>query len=196
MGWDKKTIGEWSEAIVTTYKKTQDLYKGQKKISTIVQSTHKGQDIERFTYCGADKDLWAINVDGGLYFCHRHTNMPELAIINASQATTSSIRMAIEQSALPPNCEQIPEVCHACVAIDYCNGGCWTDNLLMNGNSITPNLIHCEMVKATALALGDFISNDTPQACWPIHVCCLGCMGCKEKYGCGECAYGDQPPGY
>lgn len=196
MEWNRKTIEEWAKAIATAYKRIRDSYQDRKKINTIIPQ--KGQGIDRFTYCGAGKGLWAISVDGKLYFCHRHTNIPEFEIIDASQATPKEIRTAIEQSILPPSCEQISELCLTCLAKDYCNGGCWLDNLLMNGNSMIPNLIQCEMMQATVVTLGEFISKEAqaPKSCiicdetgggglcFPIHICCLGCMGCKECYGC------------
>lgn len=183
--WNQKSIDEWAEGIKEAHKKVFDSYQHHKEISTIVRMTQKGKNVDRFTYCGAGKGLWAIGIDGKLFFCHHLTNIPELAIIDATQNTPESIRAAIEQSILPPICEQIPAECLACPAKNYCNGGCWTGNLLNSGNSKIPEKTHCQLTQATVIAMRDLAVVNNPSACWFSDSC--SCERCHPCQVCDRC---------
>lgn len=183
--WNQKDVEEWAENIAAVHKTILNLYQYRKKVSTIIKLTQRGKEIDRFTYCGAGKGLWAIGVDGKLYFCHHLTNIPNFAIIDASQSAPEAIRAAIEQSVLPPDCEKIPEACIECPARNQCNGGCWTNNLLTNGKSIIPNQPECQLVRATAVALQDFMVETAPKNCLLFDNPCTECQKCYNN--CYQC---------
>jgi len=205
MPWDQKAIEKWAEGIAEAHKETKKVYQHRKKISTIIKLEQRKKVIDRFTYCGAGKGLWAIGVDGKLYFCHHLTNTPEFAIINASQNTPAAIRTAIEESILPPRCEKIPETCIDCPARNHCNGGCWTSNLLANGDSANPEKNECKLRVATFLSLRNsaqlILQSEHQRNCGRCYDCenCYGgcescqrtcessCQSCLECQTCDDC---------
>lgn len=100
-GWTADAVSNWQAGIAGAFELVQKTYGKEKAISTIIKPTVLGDKPESFSYCGAGKGLWAIGVDGKLYFCHHMTNRKELAIIDAYSASVEKIRMAIESSSLP-----------------------------------------------------------------------------------------------
>lgn len=187
MEWNNKAIDQWQKGIATAYEETYKSNQAQKRIITLVAPLQK--EKECFAYCGAGKALWSLDVNGNLYFCHRITSSPQFAIIDASQSTSETIQRAIERSIIPP-LKTIPEFCLGCSAKDYCQGGCWIENLIVNGNSMIPYSAICQITRATAPVIGDFLTKDAVVNCGWCGWCmvlfdCKGCFGCVS----GDCGH-------
>lgn len=192
MPWEERDIEDWTEGILKAHEIIGSAHEAGKRISTIVRphgrrSEHHMTHCGDGTYCGAGKGLWAIDVNGQLCFCHRLTNIPQLAVIDASEGTPQTIRKAIEQSLIPPSERSFPEMCLDCPAKQYCNGGCWADNLLVNGDSCIPDETNCRLRKASAGALKDWLN--CPELTNE-EICIFSCDKCDSCETCYATCYG------
>lgn len=162
-GWGDEAFKGWQEGIAGAFDLVAKKYGREKRVSTIVRETPRGVQKNGFSYCGAGKGLWAIGVDGKLYFCHHMTNHHELAIVDASTASVEEIRRAIEGSPVPPRTNLPQDVCTQCPALFFCNGGCWSDNFLASGSSIAHEPSDCRLKVATVEAIGERMLIDPPK---------------------------------
>ncbi len=172
MNWTEETLNIWGEQIKQCFERY-----GRKKISTLIK--YHGKKSE-FTYCGAGRGLWALDIEGGLYHCHHLTNNRANMIIDAATATPEEITLAIKKSTLPPSDKSINETCQNCPALEFCNGGCWADNYLTNKLSTSPVPIECALRILTAKQIGQHLSPQ-PQANKAIthNNCEYFCQGCE-----------------
>jgi uncharacterized protein len=206
MGWADQSIRSWADNITATFSH-RDFTKGRPKVSTIVKPLERPCQPKRFSYCGAGKSLWALDVRGRLYFCHHLTRNSRLSVIDASRNSPDKIRMSIERSPLPPSYLDLSARCKECPARHSCHGGCWAENLLANGNANVPEKIECEMRRATAVSFkrltktspmlvgikpslrtrGCFISDNNPR-CETCQNCysCQNCQNCNTCEGCNK----------
>lgn len=176
--WTKKNIDGWQNGISSAFDLIRRCHGDRKKLFTIIspsaQSTGKGKS---FSYCGAGKGLWSIDVDGNIYMCHHMTNKRDLAIINAARASVTEIRSAIEFSEIAPQNDSIHEKCHGCEALDFCRGGCWTSNFFANKSSMIPHKEECLLRIATVNAIGE-----------KMNLSDSGCNACTALLGSGGCS--------
>lgn len=191
LDWKQKDIEAWTKGIVKSF---DIAIERKKKISTIVHPNSK--EKPEFEYCGAGKGLWALNVNGVLYNCHRLTNQPENAIIDASISEIDAIKKAMITRSLAPRTIKAPNKCLECSALNFCSGGCWADNLCANGNSYQPEALACTFRQITLEAIKNYLGLNTISIkdwqCMLFVICCLiACDGC-EGGGCQSCESGCQ----
>lgn len=186
--WSIDQVIDWKKGIREAFQLTESIYGEKRRISTIVKPGRvRTENENKFLYCGAGKGLWGISGDGNLYFCHHMTNDKNMAIINAAIATPEEIRNAIESSSLPPRTAAINVNCQKCLAIDYCHGNCWSDNVIFSGSSMSPALFNCRLKIATVEALSSVKSFSSvkyrqQKMCW------FSCDD-DEHDGGGDCPF-------
>lgn len=160
-------------------------------INTIV-SHRATKKTTSFSYCGAGKTLWAFDVNGNLYHCHHLTNNKEYKIINAAESTVAKIKQALKLTTISPQIISLPEKCEDCPVANNCNGGCWSDNLLHNGDKYMPDSVPCTFQKITYESIKEYliepttnldhdIDNKATTSCW--FSCDKTCQSCDR----GEC---------
>lgn len=199
MGWDDRSIGIWSENILLATAKSKIIDGGDYALRTIFTKDRiLSKPANAFTYCGAGKSLFGINVDGLLFHCHHFTNTPENIICDAANSSVEEISIALKKSTLPPRNSELPEQCIQCPARGACNGGCWADNYLNNLNAQIPEDIACRIRYATfqslqGLYIGDRVASDEElqviKNCSNCYECqsCYHCDGGGCQYSCDEC---------
>ncbi len=198
--WAPAAIDAWAAGLEHALASALAKYEGKKTISTVVSPSDSKTDTEKvaFGYCGAGKALWALDTDGTLHFCHRLTSKPQYSIGRAYEHTPESLEAAIDGSTLLPSLDCLPAQCRDCEAIRYCNGGCWADNLIVNGDSNSPLQSACTLkrasvpvVEAHAKAAGPSKSAlERPVDC---NICvghcfailCVTDIGCRQR--CDTC---------
>lgn len=191
MGWDERTMNVFAESMAQAIATAPRDAEGKPRISTMVRPDRTNNG--RFTYCGAGRGLWAFDVEGRLFHCHHFTNMPELAIIDASTHTPEEIAAACKASEMTPKHRTIPDACAECPAKDVCNGGCWASNFLSNGSSVVPETIACRMHQLTYAAISHLFVTDTPpdgELMKTLKACkCDACDGCQSmcEVSCQSC---------
>ena len=186
MTWEEGDLEAWSTGI----RKSFELAKEKDKILSTVVHPHKNN--RSFSYCGAARSLWGLDVEGKLYSCHHFTNHPEKAIIDAANSSAEEIKASINRPYLAPQNIQLPTACQDCPASDYCYGGCWADNETKSGNAYLPNSISCTFQKITFNSLQDYILD--PAIDTKIENYCMICgqcqrMTCCSCNGCVKCDY-------
>lgn len=151
--WSKAALGHWGRSlgeVVAKYGPAES----RVRVSCVLPVS-RNELPGAFSYCGAGTSLFALGVDGHLFFCHRMTQRPDRAVIDASQAGPDQILKAIVGSRLPPRqSAALPPGCGDCPALNRCNGGCWNQNLLTHGHSEVPCPTECAIRRVTARAIG------------------------------------------
>jgi len=197
--WNKRAIDDWQAGIAGAFRMADKTYNGTRSVRTMIKkSGPREKEMQNFSFCGAGKGLWAIGMSGNLYFCHHHTNIEGMAIINAAASSVEEIRAAIEASCIPPKTSAVYKDCPNCPAINFCTGGCWADRLAINGCVDVPVLAHCALKVATVEAIGDAmplsqnVIKDPEQPQSDYRLCWLSCdseLHCPSSEGCvGECS--------
>ncbi len=183
--WTMDRIAAWAYSIAQVYETSK--INGNTRISTMLSPNRKpNKPGEGFGYCGAGKGLWALNPDGKLFHCHHLTNKAEMAIIDASSATSSEIATAISKSWMPPHGKPEPAVCTDCPARSQCNGTCWANNLLARSDSTAPGTTECQLFQATHASLWPLMELDRHRAVEPLSTCGV-CYTCQSGRS-GECS--------
>jgi uncharacterized protein len=194
-GWEEIYINDWAKGIAKAYARSGGSV-GNEKIGTLIRLVKGKNPKTHFTYCGAGRGLWSLDVNGHLYHCYHFSNLPEYAIIDASISSPEKIRMAIEESLLPPQCADLPEKCLNCPANYSCSGGCWASNFLIGGDASVALKSHCRLSEVTAMALEERLIEAEEESCGiPIMQCCTLChsscyscvSGCTGCYTCDNC---------
>ena len=191
LDWEENDLRAWEEGI---RKACEISFEKKKQISTVIHPRRR-EKIE-FDYCGAGKGLWALDVEGVLYNCHRLTNKREYAIINASDSSVEEIREAMIEKSLAPCNIEVPEKCKECPALKFCSGGCWAENLYINKDQYFPEGVACAFRQITHRAIKEYL--DMPNIdikawqCIAFVICCMvacdGCeVGCHTCDGCYHC---------
>lgn len=186
--WTPDRVEGWQRGISDAFDSVRKAYGKAKQISTVIRPIHRNTPPrqKKFGYCGAGKGLWGIGINGGLYFCHHMTNRPELAIIDAAHSSPEEIRAAIEKSAFPPSSFSTHLQCQGCPALAFCNGGCWSDNFLINGSATAPSASDCSLRVATVQAIGTQMYVDPPRS-GKLETCgrCYDCQ--RSDQSCVSC---------
>lgn len=210
MDWKEEDFAAWIKGI----REASDVAMLKKKqISSVLHL--KKREKPEFDFCGAGKGLWALDVKGFLYNCHRLTNYPEYALINAADSTAEEVKKAMIEKTLAPCNIQIPDKCKKCSALNYCSGGCWADNLCENNNVYLPESIACKFRQITHEALREYLDmphmriggkdsirmeicciladwcilRDGHPKCDSCESCYASCQGCDLCYMCNGCQY-------
>jgi len=197
--WDREAVDDWRKGLEESLR-LADGAKGKRSILTLLTPySFQSKKRQRFHFCGAGRGLWGIGVDGDLFFCHHMSNNKKLAIINAAEASVEEIKAAIRSSSLPPKTSAIPEACFKCSAFDFCDGGCWANNMLLGGQTEVPFPGHCAIKRATVETLGDRLRSAAALLQAPAHeqggfysMCWLSCEGgyCPcDGAGCESCVH-------
>jgi len=188
--WNDADIEAWSIGLKKSFELVNS---NNKKISTILKPKSAK---EKFNFCGAGKSLWALDVNGGLYNCHRLTNYSQYKIIDAANSSVEEIRNAMIKKSLAPHSIDKPEKCNNCSAHDFCDGGCWSENLAANNTPYLPESMSCKFMQTTSNSIKEYLDMPkySPTDCWALtigpNICCmLACDGCDRCESCVGCEY-------
>ncbi len=129
-------IKETSNILIETIKKHND--KNLKKIKYSGLGWHLSRMLEQFVYrqkryfaCGAGRSGVAISTDGNVQLCHRFVGISDFILGNIYQKNI--FRSEYQVSPTKVNID-----CKSCFAKYFCGGGCYHDNICINGDIYLP----------------------------------------------------------
>lgn len=181
--WSDEQVTTWAQNLVLAYEVSKK--NGRARIHTIVRDKRKDKKSGDFGYCGAGKGLWALDALGKVYHCHHFTNFPHLSIIDATNSSPEEISKAMSTSTLPPFGKPLNSTCSSCNMQKFCNGMCWANNFLTNGDSSLPVRNECRLFIASHTLLWpvmepDLLKQEKMRACGR-------CDECQSCYTCDAC---------
>ncbi len=186
--WNNDDIESWGIGLEEACAFVKSAYPGKEVLSTLIEGT--GISGKRcHDYCGAGKGLWALDVEGRLHFCHRLTHQPSYSLGYGYEFDENDIDTKSSMSNMRPSSDCLPILCKDCDLVPYCNGGCWTANLLENGNSSTPIESSCMLRRVSLPSVKDLTKHSDPAN---PEMCILGeciiCAGhCYVTLCCDPC---------
>lgn len=93
--------------------------------------------------CGGGYKLFSVACDGGIYFCHRFSGMPEYKLGDVF----SGVDRDKQKSFLNKLIIQNRTSCQGCWARYLCGGGCYHEAYTATGDVTIPNEVSCELIK-------------------------------------------------
>lgn len=102
------------------------------------------QAFARTTFCGATKNLIAVDIHGKMYPCHRFVNFDSLGM-----ESIEKLKYTNKQIVHRVNNER-NEKCKNCWALNLCVSGCIYNNFVESGMFSGINLYYCKYFKTVA----------------------------------------------
>lgn len=131
----RKYIYYFKELIVS---KQYDIARKMTDIMTAIEKIEYG--TERQSGCGAGKKMYAVDIDGTLYPCHRFVGIPQFSMGNIYEGSDSSSFLNTIDVKKRKGCKE-------CWAQNLCLGGCPHENYTNTGNINQASWRNCRMAK-------------------------------------------------
>lgn len=131
----KKYIYYFKELIVS---KQYDVARKMTDIMTAIEKIEYGS--ERQSGCGAGKKMYAVDIDGTLYPCHRFVGLSQFSMGDIYEGSDSSSFLNTIDVKKRKDCKE-------CWAQNLCLGGCPHENYTNTGNINQASLRNCKMAK-------------------------------------------------
>lgn len=112
------------------------------KMTDIIKAMEKIHNAgKRSNGCGAFKRMYAINIDGNIYPCHRFVGIPEFCLGNINDRIVDGTDFLRDLDV------DNRKKCASCWAKNLCLGGCAYENYMENKNISVPSDNFCEHMK-------------------------------------------------
>jgi uncharacterized protein len=119
-------------------------YAKAKKMSNVTKMLNKIHvGGTRSHFCGAGTNMFAVDIHGNLYPCHRFVSEKDYAVGNVFFGTSAKHEQFLDEVHVTNR-----TTCNSCWARNLCTGGCHHENLVANGTTQTPAENYCMTTRA------------------------------------------------